>query len=101
MSAFLPTLLPAQAANATSASARLLVTVEALHGKDVPEVTGPDVIVFEGRDRDEVSNWVPAQGDNAALELFILLDDGSNASLGSQLNELRQFINSQPESTKV
>jgi hypothetical protein len=101
MSVFLPTLLPAQAANAPSASARLLVTVEALHGKDVPEVTRPDVIVFEGRDRDEVSNWVPAQGDNAALELFILLDDGSTASLGSQLNELRQFINSQPESTKV
>lgn len=96
----LPTSL-AQDATAPAGSARLLVTVEALHGKDVPEVTQSDVIVFEGRDRDQVSSWVPARGDNAALELFILLDDGSNASLGSQLNELRQFINSQPESTKI
>lgn len=99
--AFLPTFVQAQEATAPTASVNLLVTVEALHGKVVPEVTRPDVIVFEGRDRDEVSNWVPARGDNAALELFILLDDGSNASLGSQLNELRQFIKSQPESTKV
>jgi VWFA-related protein len=81
--------------------ARLLVTVEARHGSDVPEVDRRDVMVFEGHDRDQVTDWVPAQGDNAALDLFILLDDGSNASLGRQLEDLRKFIDAQPTSVKV
>src|SRR5271170_1890690 len=77
----------------------LLVTVEARHGKDVPEVTKADVMVYEGRDRDQVTDWVPAQGEHAALELFILLDDGSGMNLGSQLDTLRKFITAQPAST--
>ncbi len=38
---------------------------------------------------------------HAALELFILIDDGSTTSLGSQLEDIRKFINAQPASTKV
>ena len=81
--------------------AHLLVTVEARHGSNVPAISREDVMVYEGRDRDQVTGWVPAQGDNAGLELFVLLDDSSNVSLGSQLEDLRQFITSQPASTKV
>lgn len=81
--------------------AKMLVTVEAQHGSDVPVVSQPDVIVFEGHKRDQVTSWVPAQGDNGALELLILLDDSSSFSLGAQLDELRRFINSQATSTKV
>src|SRR5208283_2348988 len=79
----------------------MVVTVEAHHGSDMPVINRDDVMVYEGRDRDHVIDWVPAQGDHAALELFVLLDDGSNISLGSQLEDLRQFILSQPASTKV
>jgi len=79
----------------------MLVTVEARHGSNVPVIGREDVMVYEGRDRDHVIDWVPAQGDHAALELFVLLDDGSNISLGSQLEDVRQFILSQPASTKV
>jgi hypothetical protein len=60
-----------------------------------------DVMVYEGRDRDQVTEWVPAQGDHAGLELIILLDDGSNERLGSQLEDVRQFIFAQPSSTLV
>ena len=83
------------------ALAHLLVTVEARHGSNVPEVGRDDVMVYEGHDRDRVADWVPAQGDNAGLDLFILLDDGSNTSLGTQLEDLRQFMNAQPASTKI
>jgi len=86
---------------ATGVPAHMLVTVEARHGSSVPVINREDVMVYEGRDRDHVIDWVPAQGDHAALELFVLLDDGSNISLGSQLEDLRQFILSQPASTKV
>jgi len=79
----------------------MLVTVEARHGSNVPVINREDVMVYEGRDRDHVIDWVPAQGDHAGLELFVLLDDGSNISLGSQLEDVRQFVLSQPASTKV
>lgn len=98
---FVPARVDAQNAPSQGTTAHLLVTVEARHGSDIPEITRRDVMVHEGHDRDEVTNWIPAQGDNAALELFILLDDESNASLGTQLDELRKFIESQPPSTKV
>ena len=79
----------------------LLVTVEARHGENVPEITRDDVMVYQGRDRDQITGWAPTQGDQAALELFIMLDDSSNISLGSQLEDLRQFVTSQAASTKV
>ncbi len=67
----------------------------------MPAINREDVMVYEGKDRDTVTEWIPAQGDRAALELFILLDDGSSSSLGTQLDDIRKFINAQPASTKV
>jgi hypothetical protein len=81
--------------------ARMVVTVEAKHGSDVPTVNRDDVMVFEGHDRDTVTDWVAAQGDKAALELFVLIDDSSSTDLGTQLAEIRQFINAQSASTKI
>lgn len=91
-----------QQAPATSGvPAHIVVTVEPHKGSEVPPVNQQDVMVFEGKDRDQVTDWIPAQGDRAGLELFILLDDGSNTNLGSQLNDLRKFIDSQPATTKI
>ncbi len=98
---YLPANLAAQNAPPQGPSAHLLVTVEARHGSNVPDVSRADVMVREGHDRDQVTDWVPTQGDNAALELFILLDDGSNISLGAQLEDLRKFILARPATTKV
>jgi hypothetical protein len=99
--AFIPGSVYAQNAGATGISTHMLVTVEARHGKNVPDISRPDVMVYEGRDRDQVTDWVPAQGDHAGLELFILLDDGSGMNLGTQLESLRKFVIAQPESTKI
>ena len=82
-------------------SVNLVATVEARHGSNVPTITRDDVMVYQGRDRDKVTDWLPLQGDHAGLELFILLDDSSNVSLGSQLEDIRQFILAQPASTKI
>jgi hypothetical protein len=91
----------AQAAEIGGNPVRMVVTVEARHGTDVPVIDREDAMVFEGRDRDKVTDWIPLQGDHAGLELFILIDDASNTSLGSQLEDIRQFINSQPASTAI
>ena len=81
--------------------AHLLVTVEPHKGTNVPVVNREDVLVFEGHDRDKVIDWVPAQGDQAALELFVLLDDGAAETLGTQLDDIRKFIQAQPATTKI
>src|SRR5579864_9251311 len=79
----------------------MVVTVESRHGEHPQAVDREDVMVYRGKTRDKVTSWVPAQEDHAQLELFILLDDSSGPSLGSQLDDIRQFINAQPATTKV
>lgn len=81
--------------------AHMVVTIEPRHGSNVPVITREDVMVYEGKDRDTVTEWIPAQGDRAALELFVLLDDGSDVSLGTQLDDIRHFINALPVSAKI
>ena len=79
----------------------MVVTVEARRGKQVPVINKEDVMVYQGKDRDQVADWVPFEGDKAALDLYILLDDGSSFSLGSQLDDIRHFIEAQPATTRI
>jgi hypothetical protein len=98
----LPTLYAfTQEAAPVGVPVHMVVTVEARHGNTPPEITRDDVMVREGHDRDRVTDWVPAQGEHAALEFFFLIDDGASSSLGSQLEDIRQFINAQPTTTKI
>ncbi len=95
------TLLAQQAPATDQGAVRIVVTAEPKHGTEVPPLNRDDVMVYEGHDRDRVTEWIPAQGDHAALELFILIDDDSTTSLGSQLEDIRKFINAQPASSQV
>lgn len=104
LAAMMPTLAKAQTGdNATQAGVpvQMVVTVQARKGKTVPEVTKDDAMVHQGRDRRKTLDWVPLQGDRAGLQLFLLIDDSANFSLGSKLDEIRDFIQAQPASTKV
>lgn len=91
----------AQQNSAGGIPVNMVVTAEARHGMNPPAVDRDDVMVYEGKDRDQITQWIPAQGDHAALELFVLLDDSADANLGTQLEDIRQFINAQPSTTKV
>lgn len=95
------TLLKGQQSPATGTPVHMVVTAEARHGADVPVIQKEDVMVYQGRDRVKTTDWIPLQGDHAELELFLLLDDASGSSLGSQLEDLRRFINSQPATTSI
>ncbi len=95
------TSVSAQAAGSNGIPVHTVVTAESHHGSNPPVINREDVMVFEGRDRDAVTDWVPAQGDHAALDLFVMLDDGSNVTLGNQLEDIRQFILGQPASTRI
>ncbi len=60
-----------------------------------------DVRVFQGKDRDQVTNWVPLQGNQAGLDLFVLIDEATGTSVASQFDYLRRFLISQPSTTAV
>jgi hypothetical protein len=78
-----------------------VVSVEARHGKDIPTVNREDVRVMEGHDRLQVTEWVPLQGNQAALELFVLIDEAAGSSLATQFDDVRRFLDSQPPATTV
>jgi hypothetical protein len=81
----------------------MVATVEPLEDGDssVAVLKREDVQVRQGRDRLKVTGWVPSRGEQAGLQLFILVDDTSDTSLGSQLNDIRAFIQAQPASTAI
>ncbi len=95
------TLSAQQAATADGIPVHMVVTVEPHRGSTIPVVNREDVMVYEGKDRDPVKEWIPAQGNQAGLEFFILLDDGSDTGLGTQLDDLRKFISAEPASTEI
>jgi hypothetical protein len=80
-----------------------IITVEARHDhdKNVPVINREDVMAYERNERLRVTDVVPLSGENARLELFLLLDDSSDTSLSSQLDDLRHFIGAQPPTTSV
>src|SRR5580704_13200680 len=79
----------------------LVVTNEAQRGDEVPTLQQGDVKVKQGKSFLKVNQLIPAQGDNAALQLFILIDDTLGSGVGNNLNDIRDFINAQPASTSV
>jgi hypothetical protein len=98
----LPALAAKKAPTTTTTPARMTVTLQVLgEDKRTPEVTEEDVIVRQGKDRLPVTSWTPARGDRSGLDLFLLIDDAADTKLGSQLDDLRTFINAQPSTTSV
>jgi hypothetical protein len=80
----------------------MVVTDEALRDdSEVPILRPENVQVEQGKTSLKVNHLIPARGDNAALQLFILIDDTCDTSIGNSLNDLRDFINAQPATTVV
>jgi hypothetical protein len=80
---------------------QMVVTAEPQHGAEVPVVKSADVAVYEGKARDQVAEWIPARGDHAALEFFVLIDDSSSSALATQFKDIKKFIAEQPPTTKI
>ncbi len=96
-------LLPVNAQTpAATVPVRMTVTLD-VKGKDkrTPDVRPGDVMIKQGKDMLKVTDWVAACEEQAGLDLFVLIDDASDASLGVQLGDLRAFINAQPATTRT
>jgi hypothetical protein len=90
-----------QAASSSNVPVTTYVTVLGPKYTAPPALSKSDVNVDEGKQKKEVTNWVPAQGDRAGLLLAIVIDDANTTDLGSQLGDLRSFVTSQADTTNI
>ena len=93
--------LHAEEPTQTTVPVTMTVTANVVSNKRMPEISQQDVVVTQGKERLKVRGWVPAQGQYAGLDLFILLDDASDPSVGMHLDDLKTFINAQASTTTV
>ena len=68
---------------------------------ELPPLQKQDVKVKQGKNFLQVTQLIPAQGDNAPLQLMILIDDTLNTSIGNNLNDIKEFVSAQPASSLV
>jgi len=96
-------LLICAALTATLAAAQtsMVVTAEPKHGAAAGPVNQNEVMVWQGNQRRQVLDWVPLQGDQAAMQLYILVDDAVGQGFANQLGDLRRFVRNQPSTTEV
>jgi hypothetical protein len=87
---------------AGTAQVHMVITDEAMNDNSEVPVLRPDAIkVKQGKSFLKVTQLIPAQGDNATLQLFILIDDTCDPGIGNNLTELREFITAQPATTVI
>ncbi|MGA3023841.1 MAG: hypothetical protein ABSF98_03620 [Bryobacteraceae bacterium] len=84
-----------------AAQVSMVVTAETQHGATSAQIDRRDVMVWQDNQRRQVLDWVPLRGDQAALQLYILIDDALPAAFSDQFGDLRQFIASQPATTEI
>lgn len=90
-----------QGAASSTAPVTAVVTVLGPKFTPPPAIGKDDIAVYEDKEKKEVTGWAPAQGDRAALELAILIDDADSVDLGIQFGDIKNFILSQPKSTGI
>jgi hypothetical protein len=95
-------LAPAQSQTANQpAPVHMIVTAEARDGAALPSLKVGDVVAHQGGKVLRVTELTPCQGENAAMELFFVLDDATSPSAGGKLDDVRQFINNQPATASI
>ncbi len=96
------TAAPAIAQNEGSGHGQAVVTVLPAHDKEAPStLTAQDLSLRVNGKDSTITGWTPFRGQNDRLELVVMLDNGSRASLGTQMNEIANFVKSLPEGSKV
>jgi len=88
-------------ATSSGVPVRIVVTVEGQKDHAPPNLARHDVLVYLDNERMRVTDWTSVQNDRAGLQLWLLIDDGTDTALGTQLEDLRRFVREQPSTTHV
>ncbi len=79
----------------------LIVTAEAPKGAAVPAISQHDVLLTVDNKPATVTSWRSLRTDPAGMELWVLIDDGTDSGIGIQFGDIRNFVRHQPANTKV
>jgi hypothetical protein len=66
-----------------------------------PSLSQQNIQIQVNGKQSQITNWQPLRGDQATVELVLLIDDGARASLGREFDEIRQFVQSLPPNVKI
>jgi hypothetical protein len=92
-----------KAAPASTAQVHVVITDAALRSdSEMPPLQKEDLKVKQGKSFLDITQLIAAQGDNSALQLFILIDDTLDPqAVGNNLTDLKEFVQAQPAGTVV
>ena len=82
-------------------SPRAIVTAEQKDGGGSVEITRDQVTVNASGKQAAVRNWTHLKGENAAVQIYVVIDDGTRSDVANQYDDLRKFMQSQPASTEI
>src|SRR5437879_430970 len=69
----------------------LVVTDQGLNDtNEIPVLRAEDIQVKQGKNVLKVEQLIPARDDNAAFQLFVVIDDTCDSPIGNNLNDLRR-----------
>ncbi len=80
---------------------RIVVTAEGQHNTHPPVLKQGDVTISESNRRLRVTDLMPVQNAPGGLQLWVLIDDGTDTNLGNQFDDLRKFLLGQPSTTRI
>jgi hypothetical protein len=87
---------------ASTVQVHMVITDQSVRGDgEVPILRPESVQIKQGKSPLKIDHLIPARGDNAGLQFFILIDDTCDTSIGNSLNDIRDFINAQPATTII
>jgi hypothetical protein len=97
-----PTAQSQQNATPSTVQVHMVITDAALReDAELPPLRKEDVKVKQGKTFLQVTQLIPAQGDNTAIQLMILIDDTLNTSIGNNLNDVKDFVSAHPASSVI
>ena len=79
----------------------MIVTAEAPNHAAAPVITLHDVLARVDNQTANVGVWHPLRDDPAGLELWLMIDEGTDSRIGTQFNDIKTFIRQQPANVKV
>jgi hypothetical protein len=96
------TMFPQEKAAPRAVQVHVVITAEAQReDSELPALRQGDVRVAQGKTVLQVTQLIPAQGEAATLQLFLLIDDTLGSGVGNNLTDLREFIAAQPATTSI